>query len=373
MLSGSVSPLQKVQSNSEKLISESDLQPQQSSRADWVNSSIKAPIAALPPTGSSHTAAAREVIMRNAILSEKVTVPPTMPHMEVQPKRVSGLRMPSPSLGFFSQPKSSGSSRISRGATQPINVPGSCIPNSGGLNTLNRTYESRLPHIHGKLLKKVDNNSSSGSFEVSESRAESVIARLPENSALVKEVNSSSYCKNTEVMTEKQSSVEKQMDLLKNNDCLIGDESSGQLTKDGNNIIVEFSESYSSEKICQVLDQDVDESSDAIHRHCVKESCSSSSTVPHETKFDSQPEGAAEVIEQDSVLHNDDSNATQGVDLWKAEKIEPPNAFPALDHDVVKINGPVSDNILLEDRSFESPPYKREDFANGDSKLCESK
>lgn len=103
MLSVFVLPLLKVQDNStEKLISQGDLQPQKPLLANMVNFGLKFPTVARLPTGS-HTAAAHEVIMRNGVISENVNFAGIIPQTEVQSNKPSGLRMPSPSLSFFSQ------------------------------------------------------------------------------------------------------------------------------------------------------------------------------------------------------------------------------------------------------------------------------
>ncbi|KAH7837452.1 hypothetical protein Vadar_014035 [Vaccinium darrowii] len=101
------------------------------------------PAAVLPPSGSrapdTHD------------VSKKSGIPTAKP---------SGLRKPSPSLGFFCQPKSSASNISSGKDTQPSNIPEYCTPSLQRIKTSN-AHDPRLLRARGKI-PKIDYNSTVG-------------------------------------------------------------------------------------------------------------------------------------------------------------------------------------------------------------------
>ncbi|XP_021639487.2 probable GPI-anchored adhesin-like protein PGA55 isoform X2 [Hevea brasiliensis] len=64
-----------------------------------------------------------------------------MQSTQPQPAKPSGLRMPSPSLGFFGQSKPSGLRSLLQRSTQSCNLPESNIPNLSKTGVLNPTYQ----------------------------------------------------------------------------------------------------------------------------------------------------------------------------------------------------------------------------------------
>ncbi|KAL6967362.1 hypothetical protein U1Q18_033174 [Sarracenia purpurea var. burkii] len=92
---------------------------------------------------------------------------------QLQTIRPSGLRMPSPSLGFFVQPKSSSSNSSSLKAAQPSNIPGSSIPSLQRHKALNSTINPRWRlHAPAKMQKMDNNPTVSGNSMVSGSSTE---------------------------------------------------------------------------------------------------------------------------------------------------------------------------------------------------------
>ncbi|KAL7000732.1 hypothetical protein U1Q18_001885 [Sarracenia purpurea var. burkii] len=92
---------------------------------------------------------------------------------QLQIIKPSGLRMPSPSLGFFVQPKSSASNSSSPKAAQPSNIPRSSIPSLQRHKALNSTINPRWRlHAPAKMQKMDNNPTVSGDSMVSGSSAE---------------------------------------------------------------------------------------------------------------------------------------------------------------------------------------------------------
>ncbi|PSR86626.1 Serine-rich adhesin for platelets like [Actinidia chinensis var. chinensis] len=80
--------------------------------------------------------------------------------------------MPSPSLGFFGQSKTSASNSSSQKATQARNTLESYIPSLQRLNASNKSHDPRLLHAPGKIPKMENNATFSGNVRVSGSSTE---------------------------------------------------------------------------------------------------------------------------------------------------------------------------------------------------------
>ncbi|XP_052185738.1 uncharacterized protein LOC127797167 [Diospyros lotus] len=162
-----------------------------------------------PPDGYGKTG--------NLIPQNTHCVAGNMQYTQFQTTKPSGLRMPSPSLGFFSQPKSRASSSSVQKPSQPSNIPGSCGPNLQRVKVPNYKLDPRLLHARQKM-PKIDNNATvdenarisglstecSVSCDNSHASHESGKLKLEGNSVKKVELMSQCYPVSSRMMEEKQ-------------------------------------------------------------------------------------------------------------------------------------------------------------------------
>ncbi|XP_057483482.1 uncharacterized protein LOC130770156 isoform X2 [Actinidia eriantha] len=131
------------------------------------------PAGVLPPTGSRAPDAHHASKKTGFLLPQSTQcIDGNIRSTQFQTTKPSGLRMPSPSLGFFGQSKTSASISSSQKATQPRNTLESYIPSLQRLNASNKLRDPRLLHAPGKILKLENNATFSGNVRVSCSSTE---------------------------------------------------------------------------------------------------------------------------------------------------------------------------------------------------------
>ncbi|KAL7201876.1 hypothetical protein ACSBR1_033552 [Camellia fascicularis] len=384
------------------------------------------PAAVLPPTGS-RAPDAHDLYRKTGVVPQNTQyIGGNMRDTQFQTIKPSGLRMPSPSLGFFCQPKSSASNSSSQKATQSSNIPKSYIPGLQRLKVSNYTHDPRLLHAPEKMPKMDNNATVSGNSRVSGSSTEcslpsaysdasheNVELKLEGSNALRMETMLPCYPKSSELMKDNQqehkivggdkglqecgephkddqSSSKEDSDFEMNgDDWLLQSRSSDQLKKDSNNeVAISCSEfiyskmdelenfNFASQHSCAVLVEGVPEANDTIkHQHVENKQCSSS-VGTHEVISGYQTEYAAGDIKQVFVIMHNDSSSDIHVDEWSTLKDELINASAGKADQIPHGENPNlvrNDRILLEDgKLFESQKYKRENDATVNSNICES-
>ncbi|CAL5426581.1 unnamed protein product [Camellia sinensis] len=384
------------------------------------------PAAVLPPTGS-RAPDAHDLYRKTGVVPQNTQyIGGNMRDTQFQTIKPSGLRMPSPSLGFFCQPKSSASNSSSQKATQSSNIPKSYIPGLQRLNVSNYTHDPRLLQAPEKMPKMDNNATVSGNSRVSGSSTEcslpsaysdasheNVELKLEGSNALRMETMLPCYPKSSELMKDNQqehkivggdkglqecgephkddqSSSKEDSDFeMNDDDWLLQSRSSDQLKKDSNNEVAiscpEFIYSkmdelenfnFASQHSCAVLVEGVPEANDTIkHQHVENKQCSSS-VGTHEVISGYQTEYAAGDIKQVFVIMHNDSSSNIHVDEWSTLKDELINASAGKADQIPHGENPNlvrNDRILLEDRKlFESQKYKRENDATVNSNICKS-
>ncbi|KAI7983971.1 hypothetical protein LOK49_LG15G01543 [Camellia lanceoleosa] len=359
------------------------------------------PAAVLPPTGS-RAPDAHDLYRKTGVVPQNTHyIGGNMRDTQFQTIKPSGLRMPSPSLGFFCQPKSSASNSSSQKATQPSNIPKSYIPGLQRFNGSNYTHDPRLLHAPEKMPKMDNNATVSGNSRVSGSSTEcsppsaysdasheNVELKIEGSNALTMETMLPCYPKSSELMKDNQqehkivggdkgfqecgephkddqNSFKEDSDFEMNyDDWLLQSRSSDQLKKDSNNEVAiscpEFiyskmdeleNSNFASQHSCAVLAKGVPEANDTIkHQHVENKQCF-------------------------VIMHNDSSSDIH-VDEWSTLKDELINASAGKANQIPHGENPNlvrNDRILLEDgKLFESQKYKRENDATVDSNICES-
>ncbi|KAF5930923.1 hypothetical protein HYC85_031796 [Camellia sinensis] len=386
------------------------------------------PAAVLPPTGS-RAPDAHDLYRKTGVVPQNTQyIGGNMRDTQFQTIKPSGLRMPSPSLGFFCQvsPKSSASNSSSQKATQSSNIPKSYIPGLQRLNVSNYTHDPRLLQAPEKMPKMDNNATVSGNSRVSGSSTEcslpsaysdasheNVELKLEGSNALRMETMLPCYPKSSELMKDNQqehkivggdkglqecgephkddqSSSKEDSDFeMNDDDWLLQSRSSDQLKKDSNNEVAiscpEFIYSkmdelenfnFASQHSCAVLVEGVPEANDTIkHQHVENKQCSSS-VGTHEVISGYQTEYAAGDIKQAFVIMHNDSSSNIHVGEWSTLKDELINASAGKADQIPHGENPNlvrNDRILLEDRKlFESQKYKRENDATVNSNICKS-
>ncbi|KAJ0084261.1 hypothetical protein Patl1_30785 [Pistacia atlantica] len=91
-----------------------------------------------------------------------------MQHLQLQTAKPSGLRMPSPSLGFFNQSKTSSAHSLLQRSNKACNVPKSNIPNLRKFDASNVIHESPVP-VPAKIPDIVSGMTTSANLRVSSS------------------------------------------------------------------------------------------------------------------------------------------------------------------------------------------------------------
>ncbi|KAA8543990.1 hypothetical protein F0562_021833 [Nyssa sinensis] len=120
----------------------------------------------LPPSGA-HALEGHDVSRKTGLSSQNTQcIGGNMPYIKFQTTKPSGLRMPSPSLGFFGQPKNSNSQSLPHRTTQPCNLPKSCIPSLKKFGASNYMPELRPLHAPGKMPKVVNDANASENTRV---------------------------------------------------------------------------------------------------------------------------------------------------------------------------------------------------------------
>ncbi|XP_044506745.1 uncharacterized protein LOC123226292 [Mangifera indica] len=137
----------------------------------------------------------------------------SMQHSQVQTAKPSGLRMPSPSLGFFNQSKVSSSHNILQRSNKACNVPESNIPNLRKFDAFNVIREKPIP-APGKMPDIVSGLTSSANKGVPGSVTESnrhsdslekTESNLPGNATQKVELNAPSNFNSFDTVNNEQS------------------------------------------------------------------------------------------------------------------------------------------------------------------------
>ncbi|KAI8523963.1 hypothetical protein RHMOL_Rhmol13G0112600 [Rhododendron molle] len=330
------------------------------------------PAAVLPPSGSrapdSHD------------VSRKSGIPTTKP---------SGLRMPSPSLGFFGQPKSSASNSLSGKATLPCSIPESCTPSLQRINTSNYAHDPRLLRARGKM-PKIDNKSTvSGNARVSDPSKESVPSAGNDDASgekgklkLEGEVMKYQLMKeNKEVLNfiDEEKGFQEYREAHKDNSFC---EESGFRMNDNNRL----SQSGSSGPVKDTETNELESTNfasqlsfvelakgdtiinDTIKNQHIKDKPYSFGVGTHAVIFKSNSDFAPGDMKQDFLIpQNDNSSDVPDDDEYSGKKVEPTKASSgkadqSLDGEKRNL---MSKGILLETRStFDSQRYQSENVEN---------
>lgn len=338
------------------------------------------PAAVLPPSGSrapdTHD------------VSKKSGIPTAKP---------SGLRKPSPSLGFFCQPKSSASNISSGKYTQPSNIPEYCTPSLQRIKTSN-AHDPRLLRARGKV-PKIDYNSTVG-----------VNARVLDSSK-----ECSVPCAGSDVSGEKgnlkiEGNDERMKYLLMNQevhnsiDDAKGFQEYGEAHKDNglckelgiqmndNNMLLQRGSSgpanntkmndleninIVSQRSIVVLETGDPGISDSIKNQHMEEKPYSLGVGTHAVIFECHSESAAGDMKQDFVVpQNDNLSDIHDVDECSWKNVEPKKASSGkVDQILYGENHNLLSNegILLEGRSlFDSQGYQSENVENVDLSIRET-
>ncbi|XP_058199689.1 uncharacterized protein LOC131314832 isoform X3 [Rhododendron vialii] len=339
------------------------------------------PTAVLPPSGSrapdSHD------------VSRKSGIPTTKP---------SGLRMPSPSLGFFGQPKSSASNSSSGKATLPSNILESCTPSLQRINTSNYAHDPRLLRARGKM-PKIDNKSTvSGNARVSDPSKESVPSAGNDDASgekgklkLEGEVMKYQLMKeNKEVhnFIDEDKGFQEYREAHKDNSFC---EESGFQMNDNNRLLqsgysgpVKDTETNELESTnfasqCSFVELAKGDTiiNDTIKNQHIEDEPYSFGVGTHAVIFKTNSDFAAGDIKQDFLIpQNDNSSDVSDDDEYSGKKVEPmkvssDKADQSLDGE--KRNLMSNEGILLETRStFDSQRYQSENVENVDSTIPET-
>ncbi|XAR60487.1 hypothetical protein NMG60_11033894 [Bertholletia excelsa] len=286
-----------------------------------------------------------------------VTVPQkisgNLQQTQFQTIKPSGLRMPSPSLGFFSLSKASASNISSQKVSKQFNIPGSSIRSLQKFNCLNYMEDPRLLHTPGDIPKMNDEAKLSGAARILGSinghsvasasdnvSNENMKLQLEANDRLMVEPVISCHRKSSELMKARKEmhnivddgnrGLQKCLETHKIDqicskeepDLLLQSQSSDQLKKDNNfgvsDMCPEYEDSkmaglenvlFPTENSCGEIVTDIPVTNETIkHRHVKDKECISCIET-HGFIIESKFEHAAGDIKQGCVItHNDGSS-----------------------------------------------------------------